>query len=65
MNIEKINEIIKIIRISSVTEQKKDELTLELLNMLAEDRERRNKYGEETEEKQKGIEQKKIERQFA
>lgn len=39
MNIEKINEIIKIIRISSVTEQKKDELTLELLNMFAEDRE--------------------------
>ena len=58
MNIEKINEIIKIVRISSVTEQKKDELTLELLNMFAEERERRNKYGEETEEKQKGIEQK-------
>lgn len=60
MNIEKINEIIKIIRISSVTEEKKDELTLELLNMFAEDRERRNKYGEETEEKQNSIEQEKL-----
>ena len=46
-NIEKINEIIKIIRMSSVTEKQKDDLTFELLNMFVGDRERKEVSAEE------------------
>ena len=60
-NIEKINEIIKIIRMSSVTEKQKDDLTFELLNMFVGDRERKEVSAEEkTETNQKSIEQKKL-----